>query len=112
MEATFPMTNADLRKHGIEAQDAYEEALKTLAGLIFQLKTIGKRHGKVAALIGALELDPKDSLRSESPLLLLSEGEFEGIGHDSIRGLANAIVLARKEVNEARILARSLGRSV
>ena len=112
MEATLPMTGAALRMHGIAAQDAYEEAEKTLAALIFQLKTIGKRQGRIAALIGSIELEPKDTLRSESPLLTLSESDFEGIGHEDIRELANAIVLARKELSESRILARSLGRSV
>jgi hypothetical protein len=112
MEATHPMTSAALRMHGIAAQDAYEEAEKTLAALIFQLKIIGKRHGRIAALIGAIELDPKDTLRSESSLLMLPESDFEGIGRDDIRELANSLVLARKELTESRILARSLGRNV
>jgi len=112
MDATLSMTGAEIRQQGIAAQDAYEEAGKTLAALIFKLKTIGKQYAHIATLIGAIELEPKEPLCSESPLLILSPGDFEGIDFDAIRELTNAIVLARKALAEARIMARSLGRSV
>lgn len=112
METTLPMTSAEIRMQGIAAQDAYEEAQKSLAALIFKLKTIGQRQSHIAAVIGAIEIDPKEPLRSESSLLMLAESDFQGISFDAIRELANAIVLARKTVAETRIMARSLGRSV
>jgi hypothetical protein len=112
MEATLPMTDDSRRRQRIDAQMAYEEATEFLAGLILKLKAISRRANRIATVTGAVEIDSPEPLQSESPLLLLSPAEYEGIDFDTVRELANTIVLARKEVTQAKALARAMGCNV
>ena len=106
------MTDTERRRQRIDAQVAYEEAGAALAGLIFQLQTIGRRAGRIAALTGAIEIDPREPLKSESPLLMLSEAEYQDMDFATVRELTNQVVLARKEVTQAKTLARAMGCNV
>jgi hypothetical protein len=112
MEQLHTMTDTARRRQRIDAQVAYEEALATLAGLIFQLQVIGKRASHVAAVLGAVALDPAHPLQAEAPLFMLSSADYQDIDFAPVRELTNAIVLARKEVTQTKALARAMGCTV
>lgn len=103
------MPDVDRRRQRIDAQVAFEDATQTLASLIVQLMTIGKRASHIASVIGAIQLCPAEPLQSESKLLMLAPGDFEDLQFAPLRELGNAIVAARRDVAEARALALALG---
>jgi hypothetical protein len=103
------IADADRRRTRIEAQAVYEESEERLATLIFEVNAIGRRAAKISTISRAIEVRPAEPLQSESKLLMLAPSDFENLKLDSIRELGNAIVVARREVAEAKALALALG---
>jgi hypothetical protein len=106
MSETFTMTEEQTQQRRMEAVFAHEEAKDERSRLIFELKAIGRKAAKIAALAEAIENEPESPLQSEVPLLMLTQRDFEGMDFNTVRGVANSIAASRKKVADAAELRR------
>jgi hypothetical protein len=97
----FAMTEEETKQRRMEAVYAHEEAKDQRAQLILEAKAIASRHSKLASILNAIEIEPEYPLQSEAALLTLSTRDYEGIGFESERRLANSIAASRKKVADA-----------
>ena len=106
---SFVMSAEDIRRQRGDALLAYDEALSNLERLVVELKTVMRRGRKIVGLIEPIEVETDQPLCSEAELLMLTAGAFDGFDFPTIRGLANAIAAARRELAEASETKRILG---
>jgi hypothetical protein len=107
--ATYPMTDTDRRRQKVDAQVRYDEAAETVAGIIFQLNTIGQRAASIAARLRKVPITVEDYTTSEGPLFALTADDFKDVNLSAIYDLTHALVAARKDMAGVEALARALG---
>jgi hypothetical protein len=93
----------------VEAQVAFEEKQEALGGLLLKLRAVEQRAAKLSRTIRAIEFDPTEPHKSEAALLMLCPADYEGMEYATVRELGNEIVAARRDVTEAKALARAVG---
>lgn len=101
MEPTYTISEEQARQRRMEAIFSHEEAKDERARLILEGKRIAKQHRTLATMWEAIEDDPEFPLQSEAALLMLSMRDYEGLGFENERQLANAIATSRKAVADA-----------
>jgi hypothetical protein len=101
MEQTYAISEDQAKQRRMEAVFSHEEAKDERARLILEAKALAARYRKIASLLDAIEVEPEFPLQSEAALLALSSRDYEGIGFETTRGLANSIAASRKKVADA-----------
>ena len=106
----YRMTAEDIRQQRKDAMFAEVEAREELSRLVLEMKVIGKRAAKIAALAQTVEDAPERPLHSEADLLMLTPDAFKGLDFETVRALANSIAGTRKEVIDTAAATAILGR--
>ena len=105
----FLMTDEEAREQRRNALFSHAEAQDQRNRLVLELKAIGRRARKLADLIEAIEVTPKNPLQSEAAVLMLNADAYAGIDHATVRAVANSIAASRREVIETAEAKRILG---
>jgi hypothetical protein len=88
----------------------HQEAQENLNRLIAEAHDVGRKHYKIARLLGELEAVASSPATSEVPILTIPEMEYgESLTLVTAKALANSIALARKELADAAEVKRKVG---
>jgi hypothetical protein len=103
-------TDEEIKRHKMEALFALQEAKQKLGFLLADVEQMSRKHYRVAQLLGNAKAS-SDFLQGPAvDLLQLPEMEYgESLNLKSIKALAEAVVIALKQVSDAKARIRELG---
>jgi len=106
----YILTDDERKNRKMNALFACDEAQKNLRRLIAEAKIASEKFRKVSKLLGALQVETDDPLRSEADVLTLSEMDFgDFVNVAAVKALANSIALTRRAIADAEEIKLNLG---